>query len=156
MQVAEGLTQKTLGRRVGRVAAAMLLLVLSPILAIMGFLIWLYDRHSPFFRQVRVGENGEPFRILKFRTMRVDADPYMQKPSDSDPVITPIGRIVRGRAVDELPQLWNVLLGRMALVGPRPEMGFIVEGYNDVERIRLQAKPGLTGLWQLSRVRDRA
>jgi hypothetical protein len=105
---------------------------------------------------MRVGLHGRHFEIVKFRTMRTDSDPYMRKPDDSDPVVTPLGRKLRGRALDELPQLWNVVRGEMALVGPRPEMPFVVEGYGPVERMRLEAKPGLTGLWQLSRVRDRA
>jgi len=138
------------------ILAGFLIVLLSPLLVALALAIVISDRHSPLFRQDRVGKNGKLFKILKFRTMKVTANPYMLKPEDSDPVVTRVGHVVRGRAMDELPQLWNVMKGQMAFVGPRPEMAFIVETYNDTERLRLTAKPGLTGLWQLSRVRDRA
>jgi hypothetical protein len=94
--------------------------------------------------------------MIKFRTMSTAADPYARKPDDASPEVTPLGRRLRHRALDEFPQLWNVVRGDMALIGPRPEMPFVVDGYGAVELRRLETKPGLTGLWQLSRVRDRA
>lgn len=139
-----------------RVAAGLMLAALSPLLLLLGVLVRVCDGRPVLFVQTRIGLRGRPFRMVKFRTMRVGSDPYMRKPDDADPVVTSLGRKLRGRALDELPQLWNVVRGDMALVGPRPEMPFVVDGYGPVEQMRLDAKPGLTGLWQLSRVRDRA
>ncbi len=104
------------------------------------------------FRQMRVGKDGRPFEMFKFRTMRQDTNPYESSPigDTSDPRITRVGRILRMAGLDELPQLVNVLVGQMSIVGPRPEMPFIVEKYTTLERQRLQAKPGITGIWQLS------
>jgi lipopolysaccharide/colanic/teichoic acid biosynthesis glycosyltransferase len=103
------------------------------------------------FRQERVGLNGEPFRMFKFRTMYTDASAYAYSPKESDdPRITRLGRFLRRTSLDELPQLLNVLIGNMSLVGPRPEMPFIVETYTERHAQRLQVTPGITGLWQLS------
>jgi lipopolysaccharide/colanic/teichoic acid biosynthesis glycosyltransferase len=110
-------------------------------------------RTSPgpaFFAQERSGQNGCKFRMYKFRTMHVDVDRYATAPLDSrDDRITTYGRWLRGTSIDELPQLWNVLKGDMSLVGPRPEMPFIAETYDDWQRRRLSVKPGITGLWQI-------
>jgi lipopolysaccharide/colanic/teichoic acid biosynthesis glycosyltransferase len=101
--------------------------------------------------QERVGLNGRRFRMLKFRTMWTDVDRYAPSPAgDVDPRITHVGRVLRTTRLDELPQLWNVLRGDMSLVGPRPEMPFIVQRYGELEQQRLLAKPGITGIWQLS------
>src|SRR6202035_5469849 len=106
---------------------------------------------SAFFIQKRVGRNGELFKIYKFRSMYTDAPKYDFSPtSSSDPRITKIGRFLRRMSLDELPQLINVFLGNMSLVGPRPEMPFIVERYSAEQRRRLEVLPGITGLWQLS------
>jgi hypothetical protein len=103
------------------------------------------------FVQERLGMNGRPFRMFKFRTMWRDAPRYAPSPQgDVDPRITRVGRMLRLCGLDELPQLLNVLRGDMSLVGPRPEMPFIVERYTQLERQRLRARPGITGLWQLS------
>jgi lipopolysaccharide/colanic/teichoic acid biosynthesis glycosyltransferase len=100
---------------------------------------------------------GLLFRLYKFRTMHADTPSYSISPRDhDDPRITRVGRLLRQTSFDELPQLVNVLRGEMSLVGPRPEMPFIVAGYDDVQRRRLLVKQGLTGLWQLSGPRDRA
>ncbi len=108
------------------------------------------NRGPLFYRQERLGRDGEEFQILKFRTMRPKADPYAPSPTDdNDERITPIGRWLRRFSLDELPQLINVLRGEMSLVGPRPEMPFIVERYQPWQRLRLQVRPGLTGLWQI-------
>ena len=89
--------------------------------------------------------------MYKFRTMRVTSDAYALSPAgDDDPRITRIGRLLRMGGLDELPQLVNVLKGDMSLVGPRPEMPFIVQRYSALERQRLRVRPGITGLWQLS------
>ncbi len=103
------------------------------------------------FVHERVGANGKRFRLYKFRTMYVDAPAYSHSPSSPlDPRITRIGRYLRRTSLDELPQILNVLKGEMSLVGPRPEMPFIVDTYDEAQRQRLLLKPGITGLWQLS------
>ena len=105
---------------------------------------------SAIFEQTRIGFKGRPFTMLKFRTMRCDADPYAPSPThDEDERITPVGRWLRRFSLDELPQLLNVLRGEMSLVGPRPEMPFLVEHYQPGQRLRLEVRPGLTGLWQI-------
>lgn len=103
------------------------------------------------FQQERIGQGGRSFPILKFRTMYIDAPKYDRSPeSDSDPRITSAGRFLRKTSLDELPQLWNVLRGDMTLVGPRPEMPYIVKDYSAKERMRLSVPQGMTGVWQLS------
>ena len=102
-----------------------------------------------FFSQMRVGLNGQQFRMWKLRTMRSTAPAYARSPADRDANITRVGRVLRVTGLDELPQLLNVLRGEMSLVGPRPEMPFIVEQYTPLQRERLGAVPGITGLWQL-------
>ena len=116
------------------------------------------DSEGPvFFKQKRVGVNGKQFYIYKFRTMTVESDPYAINPLDiNDSRITRVGRFLRKTSVDELPQIINVLKGEMSFVGPRPEMPFIVDAYEEVHRERLKVMPGITGLWQLSGDRKRA
>ncbi len=98
---------------------------------------------------------GKPFKIYKFRSMTLDTPKYERSPStNEDARLTRIGRFLRQTSLDELPQLFNVLKGEMSLVGPRPEMPFLVVEYNDYHAIRLQMKPGITGLWQLYGRRD--
>jgi exopolysaccharide biosynthesis polyprenyl glycosylphosphotransferase len=124
---------------------------LSPLGLLLALLIR-FDSPGPvFFRQVRVGKGGKTFKIFKFRSMHVNAPTYAKSPDSSeDPRITKVGRILRRTSLDELPQLINVLLGNMSLVGPRPEMEYLVKQYTDFQRQRLQVLPGITGLWQLS------
>jgi exopolysaccharide biosynthesis polyprenyl glycosylphosphotransferase len=124
--------------------------LLSPITLILAALIRLDSPGPIFFRQKRIGLAGNPFTIWKFRSMFVDVDPYAETPTDRrDPRITRMGAFLRSTGLDELPQLWNVIIGDMSLVGPRPEMPFIVEEYSDLEKKRLQLRPGITGLWQI-------
>jgi exopolysaccharide biosynthesis polyprenyl glycosylphosphotransferase len=133
------------------ICASCLLLVLGPVL--LGIALWVrLDSAGPaLFTQTRVGKNGRSFKMFKFRSMRVDAPQYQNSPADSaDWRITRAGRFLRRASLDEVPQLLNVLLGDMSLVGPRPEMPFIVERYTEQHRQRLQVMPGITGLWQLS------
>lgn len=132
-------------------SAVALLAISSPILLLLGILIRLDSKGPALFRQERVGLNGERFRMFKFRTMYTDASAYAHSPKESDdPRITRLGRFLRRTSLDELPQLLNVLTGSMSLVGPRPEMPFIVETYTEHHSQRLQVMPGITGLWQLS------
>ncbi len=131
-----------------------LVLLLSPLLAWAALRVKLSSPGPVFFRQPRVGKDGELFTIWKFRTMYVDAPLYGVCPQeDSDSRVTPTGRKLRRSSIDELPQLINVIRGEMSLVGPRPEMPFIVDSYDENQRRRLAVKPGMTGLWQISPAR---
>lgn len=133
------------------VSSALALLVLSPILFLVGVIIKVESRGPVLFKQERIGKQADPFVLFKFRTMRVDAPKYALHPTDSDdPRITRVGKWLRRTSIDELPQLWNVLRGDMSVVGPRPEMQFVVEEYNENQRARLRVRPGITGVWQIS------
>jgi exopolysaccharide biosynthesis polyprenyl glycosylphosphotransferase len=133
------------------VCSSILLLLLAPLLALIAILVHLDSPGPALFVQKRVGLNGALFEMYKFRSMFVDAAKYALSPtSSSDPRITRIGRFLRRASLDELPQLINVFMGTMSLVGPRPEMPFIVEGYDARQRQRLMVIPGITGPWQLS------
>jgi exopolysaccharide biosynthesis polyprenyl glycosylphosphotransferase len=144
-----------------KVAAASALLLLSPLLLAIGIAIRLEDGGPAFFRQVRVGRDGKPFRLYKFRTMVVQAERQkallaardegagvLFKIRD-DPRITRIGARLRRWSLDELPQLINVLLGQMSLVGPRPALPEEAAKYGEYVRRRLAVRPGITGLWQI-------
>jgi lipopolysaccharide/colanic/teichoic acid biosynthesis glycosyltransferase len=133
------------GAVIGLVLMALPMLIVAVAILVSG--------EPVLFRQTRVGEHGRPFTMYKFRTMSARADPYSTKPQLSAPQVTRVGRILRSSGLDEVPQLWNVLRGQMSLVGPRPEMPFIVRTYGALERLRLAARPGITGLWQVSTVR---
>jgi exopolysaccharide biosynthesis polyprenyl glycosylphosphotransferase len=145
-----------------RCVAAAALLVFLPVIVVLSLMIWLYDRGPAFFTQVRVGKDGDVFKIYKFRTMVVDAEErraQLLASNDSDgvlfklrndPRITPFGAHLRRWSLDELPQLVNVFLGHMSLVGPRPAVPDEVARYADHVRRRLVVKPGLTGLWQVN------
>ena len=131
--------------------SSLLIVLLFPFLAFIALLVRLSSGGPALFVQKRVGRNGEAFDMYKFRTMVPSAPRYNLSPTrSSDPRITGLGRFLRRTSLDELPQLLNVFLGNMSLVGPRPEMPFIVERYNAQQRRRLQLTPGITGLWQIS------
>ncbi|MBN1589674.1 MAG: sugar transferase [Pirellulales bacterium] len=142
------------------VGAAFLLAILSPILAGICLVLTVTTRGRPFFSQIRLGHRGKPFRMLKFRTMTIDAEarrgevenekdgPIFKNRNDAR--ITRLGRLLRCTSLDETPQLLNVLLGQMSLVGPRPPIGEEVAEYEPWQRRRLSVKPGLTCLWQVS------
>jgi exopolysaccharide biosynthesis polyprenyl glycosylphosphotransferase len=147
--------------------AAFGLVLVSPLLLLVSLLIRLRDDSPVLFRQTRVGLHGRPFTIYKFRTMIVGAEDQLDavqhlnershvtfKATD-DPRITPLGRWLRKTSIDELPQLWNVLIGTMSLVGPRPPLPGEVVEYDIWHRRRLSMKPGITGLWQVE-ARDEA
>jgi len=127
-----------------------------PLLLVAVVAIVLDSPGSPLFAQVRIGRAGRPFRLWKLRTMHHDAAPDAPSPRETDPRVTRVGRLLRSSGLDELPQLFNVIVGDMRLVGPRPEMMFIADGYTALERERLAVRPGLTGLWQLRGDRSRA
>jgi exopolysaccharide biosynthesis polyprenyl glycosylphosphotransferase len=138
-------------RAVDMAVSAFLIVLLAPVFILIVFLIRLDSPGPALFIQQRVGRNGALFNIFKFRSMFTTAPKYAASPTSShDPRITRIGRLLRRTSLDELPQLTNVLLGTMSLVGPRPEMPFIVETYDARQRQRLQITPGITCLWQLS------
>jgi lipopolysaccharide/colanic/teichoic acid biosynthesis glycosyltransferase len=133
------------------IVSSLLLVLFAPLLFLIALLIRLDSPGPALFVQKRVGRDGEIFEIYKFRSMHTNSPRYDFSPAKScDPRITMIGRLLRRTSLDELPQLMNVLLGNMSLVGPRPEMPFIVQQYNSHQRQRLQVIPGMTGLWQLS------
>ena len=138
-------------RAVDLLVSALLLLAFAPLLLLIALLIRLDSRGSALFIQKRVGLNGKLFSIYKFRSMYRGVAEYDVSPTSAkDKRITRVGKLLRRTSLDELPQLVNVLLGDMSLVGPRPEMPFIVDRYDVRARQRLTAIPGITGLWQLS------
>ena len=135
--------------------ALFLTLCLSPLLIVFAVLIKLDSKGPVIFKQKRVGQDGREFSFYKFRTMYVDAPKYARSPADPrDTRITNVGRVLRRTSLDELPQIFNILRGDMSFVGPRPEMPFIVAAYTPLQRRRLEAKPGITGIWQISAARS--
>jgi lipopolysaccharide/colanic/teichoic acid biosynthesis glycosyltransferase len=137
-------------RRVVDVAVAIAALALaSPVLAVAMLAIALEDGRPVFFKQTRVGRFGKPFTMYKLRTMRKAACGDAYKPgAGADPRVTRSGRLLRKLSIDELPQFVNVMRGDMSVVGPRPEMPFIVQRYERWQHLRSLAPPGITGLWQ--------
>jgi exopolysaccharide biosynthesis polyprenyl glycosylphosphotransferase len=154
--------QRSIKRLFDIFASALALLVLSPLLTAVAILIKLTSTGPIFFRQARVGLNGRPFNMFKFRTMVVGADRLKQHLEEkneqsgpvfkmkNDPRVTPLGRWLRKHSVDELPQLINVLRGDMSVVGPRPPLPSEVALYEGWQRRRLSVRPGLTCIWQVS------
>jgi len=130
------------------VVSLMLLLVLSPVLAVLALLVKMSSPGPVLFRQQRVGLNGKPFELLKFRSMRVAAG-GPEVTAGGDARITPVGRFMREWKLDELPQFLNVLRGEMSLVGPRPEVPRYVAYYTPEQRQVLTVRPGITGITQL-------
>ena len=123
------------------------LLLLLPAFAVLALLVKAHDRGPVFFRQKRVGRHGREFVLLKFRSMRVDAEKMGGSiTADGDSRITPMGRLLRKTKMDELPQLFNVAMGDMSLVGPRPEVARYVALYTDEQRQVLDLRPGITDL----------
>lgn len=131
----------------------MCLLLLLPALIIMGSAslnVLIREGWPVFFIHHRVGKNGKLFLLPKLRTLRVDADPYESSTkSNNKHLVTVTGKFLRRHRLDELPQLFSVLTGRMSLVGPRPELPNVVATYDSLHKKRLLAKPGITGLWQI-------
>lgn len=131
----------------------LVLLLGLPVWLVLGLLIWIEDRGPVIYSQERTGLGGKPFMIHKFRSMRVDAEKYgITWAATNDPRVTRIGRFMRRSHLDEIPQFWNVLLGAMSIVGPRPERPFFVEKYTGLLPSyprRHRVKPGLTGWNQI-------
>jgi exopolysaccharide biosynthesis polyprenyl glycosylphosphotransferase len=131
-------------------ASIILLIIFSPFIPLIMLAIKIDSDGPIIFKQNRVGMNGKIFTMYKFRTMYHDVKKYERAPySSDDPRITKVGKILRKFSLDEIPQFINVIKGDMSLIGPRPEMPFIVEKYNEWQRKRLSVRPGLTGLWQV-------
>ncbi|SES36915.1 exopolysaccharide production protein ExoY [Tranquillimonas rosea] len=149
-----------------RVAAAVALVLLAPLLALIAGLIYLTDRGNVFFAQPRLGKNGQTFRCLKFRSMVLDAETALDRhlhdnPAAArewrdtrklkeDPRITTIGSVLRKSSLDELPQLINIARGEMSMVGPRPIVEEEAPYYGSAIEDYMSVRPGLTGLWQIS------
>jgi len=132
-------------RVVDAIIAAIGLTVLSPLLLLVAFAIWTYDRKSPIYKATRIGKNSVPFTMYKFRSMVVNAEKSgVDSTSASDSRITFVGKWVRRFKIDELPQLWNVLTGSMSLVGPRPNVQREVHLYSQEEMHLLDVSPGIT------------
>jgi len=138
-------------RALDAAAAGLGLAVTSPVLAAAAVAIKLDGGGPIFYRQRRVGLNGEEFELLKLRTMEVGAENKGARfaVNEGDPRITRVGRLLRRLSLDELPQLWNVVRGDMSLVGPRPTLSYQVERYTPRQRRRLEVKPGITGWAQI-------
>jgi len=133
------------------------IIIAAPLWALIAASLKIANHGTILFKHKRVGLNGKEFTLYKFRTLIQDTNPYAATPSSSaDKRITLIGKWLRKTSLDELPQLFNVFKGDMSIVGPRPEMPFIVEKYEDYTKRRLMVKPGITGLWQVSRARTAA
>ena len=147
--------------------AALVTILLSPVMVVSAILIKLDSKGPVIFKQLRIGENCKPFGVYKFRSMVADAESRLQEvvvetedgqvvhKVKDDPRITRVGRILRRWSIDELPQLFNVLKGEMSLVGPRPELPFLVDKYEAWQRKRFAVPPGMTGWWQVTGRSDR-
>ena len=160
--VEKGLGYEITKRTIDVVCSVVALIVLSPLFLVTALAVFCEDGYKPIFSQIRIGKNGRPFRMYKFRSMCPDAERRLKELEDlneadgpafkieDDPRITKVGRIIRKTSIDELPQLWNILKGDMSIVGPRPPLRNEVRQYGDYERQRLLVKPGLTCYWQCS------
>jgi len=157
-----GIRQAALKRMFDVVVGTVVFVIAVPVMAVVAFLVRVTSRGPALFRQERVGKGGKPFVMYKFRSMvngaeelheqlvrESGADTVLFKLRE-DPRVTPVGRVLRRWALDELPQLWNVVRGDMSLVGPRPALPGETARYSNRLRTRLQVKPGLTGLWQVN------
>ena len=125
-------------------------------MGMVALVVWAIDGGPVLLRQRRVGKDGRVFGVAKFRTLRIDAsNGKFVSERELGAYATKLGRVLRRCRLDELPQLWNVIVGEMSLVGPRPELPWIVARYAARHRRRLYAKPGLTGIWQVMSPRSK-
>jgi exopolysaccharide biosynthesis polyprenyl glycosylphosphotransferase len=157
-----GLRQAALKRSFDVLCGTVLFVIGLPVMAFVGLLVRVTSKGPALFRQERVGKGGKPFLMYKFRSMVVGAEELHEELVEKsgadtvlfklreDPRVTRVGRVLRRWALDELPQLWNVVRGDMSLVGPRPALPGETARYSNRLRTRLQVKPGLTGLWQVN------
>lgn len=150
------------------ISSGLMIIVFSPLLLILLLIKFFEDFHNPFYVSKRVGKDGKIFNFLKIRTMRVGADKEKQKLIDSglneadgpvfkikdDPRITKVGKVYRKLSFDELPQLFNIFIGNMSVVGPRPPIPREVEEYTEEQKHRLDVKGGLLCLWQIQKNRN--
>jgi lipopolysaccharide/colanic/teichoic acid biosynthesis glycosyltransferase len=153
--------QALLKRAFDLVMASLLLVLASPVMVVCAIAVKLGDRGPVFFRQTRVGKNGRPITVTKFRTMTVNAEQHLAALTAenersgplfkmaADPRVTRVGKFLRDSSLDELPQLLDVLRGRMSLVGPRPALPSEVVHFSPELRTREMVMPGITGLWQV-------
>ncbi len=145
-----GLFYKAFKRGLDILCSLIALVIFSPAWVITVLAIHLESKGKAIFSQKRVGKGGKVFVMYKFRTMYKNANPNDYAPKvKTDKRVTKVGRFLRKVSLDEFPQFWNVLKGEMSVVGPRPEMPFIVKEYTEWQRRRLDVKPGITGLWQI-------
>lgn len=160
------LVYHTVKRGFDILASGVALVLLSPLFGILTVKIKKEDGGPAFYSQTRIGKNGKPFKMWKFRSMIVNADKMVKQLEEQneidgamfkikdDPRVTKIGHVIRKYSLDELPQLWNVLKGDMSLVGPRPPLPMEVADYTDYDKLRLTVTPGCTGLWQVTKRND--
>jgi len=145
------LTKKLLERILDLLISLPAIILLSPVFVVIAIYIKLTSKGLVIFKQQRAGKNGRPFTFYKFRTMRIDVDPFGPSPkAGDDPRLTKVGKILREYSLDELPQLFNVLKGDMSIIGPRPLYVSQMAEWNERQKKRLLVKPGLTGLAQIS------
>lgn len=160
------LVYHTVKRGFDILASGVALVLLSPLFGVLTVKIKKEDGGPAFYSQTRIGKNGKPFKMWKFRSMIVNADKMVKQLEEQneidgamfkikdDPRVTKIGHVIRKYSLDELPQLWNVLKGDMSLVGPRPPLPMEVADYTDYDKLRLTVTPGCTGLWQVTKRND--
>jgi len=142
---------KGLSKRIFDILIALsAIIILLPVLGIIAIVIKIGDKGPVIFRQERAGKDGRAFTFYKFRTMKLDAEPFGRSPqSGDDPRLIKIGKFLREYSLDELPQLFNVLKGDMSIVGPRPLYASQIAEFSDYHKNRLLVRPGLTGLSQI-------
>jgi lipopolysaccharide/colanic/teichoic acid biosynthesis glycosyltransferase len=131
------------------IVAIFLLVICGPLLLAIAAAIRIDSEGPVLFRQQRIGKDGKPFKMVKFRTMHVEAPAYSLKVAEHSRVITRVGRMLRRSGLDELPQLWNVVRGEMAIIGPRPEQAELIHLYEPWQHQRHLVRPGITGWWQV-------